>query len=107
MNGRLGFNVRMRSDNRIKCLFDYQRFEREPRLAALIEEVERRYALNEAGAFTLSDESLGALAAAGAAVFAPLEADRQLEVWIEAAFCAAAAVALGFVMARIRRNIDR
>ena len=64
MNGRLGFNVRMKSDNRIKCLFDYQRFEREPRLAALIEEVERRYALNEAGAFTLSDESLGALAAA-------------------------------------------
>jgi len=51
--------------------------------------------------------ALGALTAAGAAVFAPLEPGRRLEIILEAAFCALAAVSLGAVMAHIRRNIDR
>ncbi len=49
----------------------------------------------------------GALAAAGAAVFAPVDGERRLELWLMTAFCAAAAAGLGFVMAHIRRNIDR
>ena len=51
--------------------------------------------------------ALGALVAAGAVLFAPLTGEHKLELGIEAAFLAAAAVALGAVMARIRRNIDR
>ena len=51
--------------------------------------------------------ALGALAAAGAALFAPLDAERQLELWIMTAFCAAAAAALAAVMAHIHRKIDR
>ncbi len=49
----------------------------------------------------------GALAAAGAVLFAPLDAERQWELWLMTAFCAAAAAALAAVMARIRKNIDR
>jgi hypothetical protein len=49
----------------------------------------------------------GALAAAGAALFAPLDAERRLELLLEAAFCMLAAVGLGAVMMRIRKNIDR
>ena len=51
--------------------------------------------------------ALGALATLGAVLFAPLNAERTLELVIMTAFCVAAAVALGFVMARIRKNIDR
>jgi hypothetical protein len=51
--------------------------------------------------------ALGALASTGAVLFAPLDAERRLELWIMTAFCAVSAVALGLVMAHIRRNIDR
>lgn len=49
----------------------------------------------------------GALATVGAVLFAPLDAERTLELVIMTAFCVAAAVALGLVMARLRKNIDR
>ncbi len=49
----------------------------------------------------------GALTSAGAAIFAPMDAERRLELWLMTAFCGAASAALGFVMAHIRRNIDR
>ena len=51
--------------------------------------------------------ALGALVAAGAAVFAPVLPEKRLELILSAAFCALTAAALGVVMARIRKNLDR
>ena len=51
--------------------------------------------------------ALGALATVGAIFFAPLTPERRLELVFEAVFCALAAAALGAVMARIRKNLDR
>lgn len=50
----------MNTENKLKRLFDYQRFENDPRLAAMIRETESRYA-----AFELDDELLGMVNAAG------------------------------------------
>ena len=46
-------------EQKIKTLFDYQRFENNPRLGKLIAETESRYAVE------LSDEELFMVAAAG------------------------------------------
>ena len=51
--------------------------------------------------------TLGALAAAGTAVFAPLDAERRLELILMTVFCALLAAGIGFVMLRMRKNIDR
>jgi len=51
--------------------------------------------------------ALGALVAAGAAVFAPVLPEKRLELILSAAFCALTAAALGVVMVRIRKNLDR
>ena len=51
--------------------------------------------------------TLGALAAAGAAVFAPLGAVRRLELILMTAFCFLLAAGMGFVLLRMRKNIDR
>lgn len=50
---------------------------------------------------------LGALAAAGAAIFAPLEDERRLELVFMTLFCLVLAAGIGFVMLRMRKNIDR
>jgi hypothetical protein len=57
--------------------------------------------------FSFAMALLGGLTVGGALIFAPLTGERRLELIIMAIFFAAAAAALGFVMARIRRNIDR
>jgi hypothetical protein len=51
--------------------------------------------------------ALGALVAAGAAIFAPILPEKRLELALEAGFCALIAAALGAVMVRIRKNLDR
>ena len=51
--------------------------------------------------------ALGALALAGAAIFAPVLPEKRLELVLSAAFCALVVAALGVVMARIRKNLDR
>ncbi len=50
---------------------------------------------------------LGSLITGGAAIFAPLDASRRWELGIMAVLLIAAAAALGAVMVRIRKNMDR
>lgn len=50
-------------ENRLKSLFDYQRFESNFRLARLIEETENRYLYNDSE--ELSDDDLELVNAAG------------------------------------------
>ena len=49
-------------DQKLKRLFDYQRFEKNPRLTEMAREAERRYAQ---GGMELSDEDLTEVSAAG------------------------------------------
>lgn len=47
-------------NNKLKSLFEYQKFEQNPKLAEMIEDTESRY-----GFSALSDENLNMVAAAG------------------------------------------
>ena len=49
-------------ENKLFNLFDFQRFEKNPKLAAIIDDVESRYS---GGIYSLSDDDLGFVNAAG------------------------------------------